>query len=193
MRHARGQGQGIPASSSRHTGRARRANGVDEINEFSAQGLFGTHVESAAFYRRATVLDDQAIHLGFLRGKIHRDIRLRLKHSHFPHTVSTDSAGCEIRNAPAVEAQAYIGNIEAWREHVDANGFNRQDIARDERLQQIEIVDHQVEDDVDVEAPIRERAEPMNFDKSGLPYMRRRGLPRGIEPLRVPTRDHHAA
>ena len=34
-----------------------------------------------------------------------------------------------------------------------------------ERQQQIEVVNHQVEDHVDVEAALRKRAEPVNFDE----------------------------
>ena len=56
----------------------------------------------------------------------------------------------------------------------------------DDRQDHVEVVDHQVEDDVDVEAPLRERAEAMDLDeprhvRSG------RAADRRIEPLGVPT------
>ena len=56
--------------------------------------------------------------------------------------------------------------------------------------QQIEVVNHQVEDDVDVQAALRKRAEPVDLDETRIRHERQRRDHRRIEPLRMPGRQH---
>ena len=50
-------------------------------------------------------------------------------------------------------------------------------------------MNHQVEDDVDVEAAVRECAEPMDLDESRIDEQRSRGFDGGIEPFRLSNRQ----
>ena len=62
------------------------------------------------------------------------------------------------------------------------------------RQQQIEIVNHQVEDHVDVEAALGERAEAVNFDEARIAdHQRQRRRDRRVEPLGVTGGQHRAA
>ena len=52
------------------------------------------------------------------------------------------------------------------RQHRHADGLDRLDLGLHERQHDVEIVNHQIEDDVDVEAALGERAEPMDLDEA---------------------------
>ena len=54
-----------------------------------------------------------------------------------------------------------------------------------QRQHDVEIVNHQVEDDVDVEAALGKRAEPVHFDEARIGEQRPRGLDRRVEALGV--------
>ena len=53
----------------------------------------------------------------------------------------------------------------------------------------IQIVNHQVEDDVDVETSFREGAESVDLDEAWVCHQRPRGLDRGVEPLGMADRE----
>ena len=58
---------------------------------------------------------------------------------------------------------------------------------------EVEIMDHQVEHDIDVEAALGKRAQSVNFDESGLPNQRPHPFHRRIEALRVTDRQDDPA
>ena len=60
----------------------------------------------------------------------------------------------------------------------------------DERQHDVEVVNHQVEDDVDVEAALGKRAEAMDLDEPRIGQQRARGGDRRIEALGVADGEH---
>src|SRR5258706_469651 len=64
--------------------------------------------------------------------------------------------------------------------------------AVDERQQQIDVVDHQVEDYRDIRSSRAERRQPLAVDESRAFDMRKRGTHGSVESLDVTDLDHHA-
>ena len=67
---------------------------------------------------------------------------------------------------PFVNRTPRVGDVDLRRQHRHADGLDALDFARRRCQDQIEIVNHQVEHDVDVEAAAELRAEPMHFDEA---------------------------
>ena len=78
-------------------------------------------------------------------------------------------------------------------QHRHADRLDRLDLGVDERQHDVEIVNHQVEDDVDVEAALGKRAEPVDLDEARIGQQRPRRGDRRIEALGVPDRQDSAA
>jgi hypothetical protein len=115
-----------------------------------------------------------------------------LEEARLADAIPADPARRHVRNAPRCEPQPRIRDVHARREHVDADRFDRGDLRPDHRQQDIEVVNHQIEDHVDVEAALGECAETMNFDESGAgDEWKRRGDSR-IEALGMTCRQHDA-
>ena len=66
------------------------------------------------------------------------------------------------------------------------------DVGRHDRQHDVEIVNHQVEDDVDVEAAIRKRAQPVHLDEPRMIEQRPDGRDRRVVALRVADAEHGA-
>ena len=88
-----------------------------------------------------------------------------MKEPQLPCFFETDTARREIRHTPVLKFHARIGNIGLVREHRNANGPNFADGRRHQTQNDVEVVNHQVEDDIDIETPGRERGEPVDFEK----------------------------
>ena len=76
---------------------------------------------------------------------------------------------------------------------VSPHGVHLDDLRAVEAQDDVEVVDHQVEHHVDVEAARRERAESMDFDEAGLPYFAPQDVHRGVEPLDVADLEDDSA
>ena len=67
---------------------------------------------------------------------------------------------------PEANLQPRVRDVGLRRQHRHADRLDRDDLGRHDRQHDVQIVDHQVEDDVDVEAAIRKRAEPVHLDET---------------------------
>ena len=115
---------------------------------------------------RAAVHLAQPPHFEFTARVVHRDVRGGLDEAHLADAVAADPAGRQVGDAAAGELQPGVGDVDAAGQHRHADGFDADDLLVDHREQHVEVVNHQVEDDVDVEAAVGERAEPVHLDES---------------------------
>ncbi len=70
---------------------------------------------------------------------------------------------------PLANRSARIRDVDAAGQHRHADGVDRLDLRMHQRQDDVEIVNHQVEDDVDVEAAFGKRAEAMDLDEARIP------------------------
>ena len=101
---------------------------------------------------------------------------LRLEEADLADLVAADPAGREVGDAAVGEAQPDVGDVDARRQHRHADRLDADHLAADELEHQPEVVDHQVEDHVDVEAALGERPQPVHLDEPRLVDCGRRGL-----------------
>ncbi len=67
---------------------------------------------------------------------------------------------------PLARRRRALAIVHAAREDQHADGLNGLHLGRHERQHDVEIVNHQVEYDVDVQTALGERAKAMDFDKA---------------------------
>lgn len=90
---------------------------------------------------------------------------MRLKEAHFADAFCTNSAGSKVCDATGFELDAHIGNVDLRREDGQADGMEIADRRLDEAKYDIEIVDHEVENDIYIERAGSEDTEAMDLKK----------------------------
>ena len=73
---------------------------------------------------------------------------------------------------PLGEPQPHVGDVDPRRQHRHADRLDGGDLAADDVEHEIEIVNHQIEDHVDVEAALGKRAETVHLDEARLAHER---------------------
>ena len=181
-----------PAIVARHAGRAARAERVHEVGQLALQRLLVGNGLLAAFDARSSgPRPDQPPHLELLRRVVDRDVRVGLEQPDLPDTIAADAARRQIRDAAGRKPQPDVRDVDARRQHRHTDSVDRHHRRIDDRQDHVEIVDHQVEHDVDVEAALRERAEPVHLDEARHAEVRPRRDERRIETLGVADGHHH--
>lgn len=92
---------------------------------------------------------------------------MRLKEADLADALCTDAAGGEVGDAAGLELDANVGDIDLGREDGEADGANLADGGLGEGENNVEIVNHEIEDDVDVEGARREDRETMRLKEHG--------------------------
>ena len=173
--------------------RAARRDGVHEVGELALERLFGSTGTSPPSIAGAGLPLDEPPYLQLLRRVVDRDVGLRLEEADLPHALAADAARGQVRDAAVAELEACVRNVDATRQHGHADRLDGLDLRLDQRQDDVHIVDHQVEDDVDVEAPLGERTQAVDLDESRIAQQRARrgdgwiealGLAHGEERLR---------
>ena len=77
-------------------------------------------------------------------------------------------------------------------QHRHADRLDRRDLRAHQRQDDVEVVDHQVEDDVDVEAALGERAEPVHLDEPRRRDQRQHRRDRRVVAFRLPDGQRRA-
>ena len=72
-----------------------------------------------------------------------------------------------LATAPVSKFDARVRDVDFVRDHRNADGFQIHDGRVHERKQNIEVVNHHVVHDVDIQAARRENAEAVDFEKHG--------------------------
>ena len=79
---------------------------------------------------------------------------------------------------PVRKSQARVRDVDAAGQHRHADRLDRLDLGRHERQHDVEIVNHQIEDHVDVEAALGKGPEAMHLDEARIDEQRPRGRDR---------------
>ena len=132
----------------------------------------GTASLPPSIFGRPAGCGDQLTHLDFVRARVDRHVALALEEADLPNLIPADAARREVGDAAVLEPQPRVGDVHPRRQHRHADGLDALDLARDDAQDQIEVVNHQVEDDVDVEAAAELRAEAMHLDEARIVHVR---------------------
>ena len=104
-----------------------------------------------------------------LAGEVEGEVLVGLEEAEFADLLGGDAGGGEVGDAAGVELEADVGDVGLAGEDGQADGADFTDgrIAG-EGEDDVEVVDHEVEDDVDVERARGEKAEPVGLEEHGL-------------------------
>lgn len=110
---------------------------------------------------------------------------MRLKKSQLAYALGRNATRSEVGNASGVELEADIGDVHLVGEHRQANGANFFYRRVHDREHNIDVVDHQVEDNVDVERARGEDTEPVDFEEHRVGDEREHGADSRVESLEM--------
>src|SRR5262249_21159073 len=158
--------QGTQSIFPRNQWRALVAHGAHEVGQLALQGLFPRHGQLAALNLRALPLaPQQPVALDVLLGIVDRDVSVGLEEADLADALLADPARGDVRDAAGGKAQARVCDVVLVGEHRNADRFDGHRLRLDERQDDVEVVDHQVEHDVDVEAAVGKHAESVHLDE----------------------------
>src|SRR5579864_6899057 len=144
---------------------AALGDGGDELLHFELErlGFIENQRGEIDFHSVADAKTD-----GVLTGIIERDVFVRLKQPKLAHAFGRYSTGGEIGDAAARKLKADVGDIDFGGKNGDAGGSDFFGRRVRKREHDVDIVNHQIEDDVDVEAARAEFAHAVDFKKQRL-------------------------
>lgn len=117
--------------------------------------------------------------------EIDNKVLLSLKDRHGPLPLYGDAARMKAGHAPVVEKNAGAGGVEPIDEKGYALGVNLLHWGADEGENEIYVMDHDVEDYVDIDRAVGEWAEAVRLYVYGVGNLRECGLKCRIEPFEV--------
>src|SRR5262249_45957031 len=170
-------------------GRRARSHTVEEVFQLGSELIAFLHVEFADFQVMAEQLffekanhaqvefanvepftADALVRLndrGMPLAEVEADIAFRRIDVHFAERFDAGPTGGQVGHAAVLEGQPSVGNVFIGAEQTDADCVHRAYGRTDECEQHIEVVDHQIEHNADVERPAAEVGEPFALDKLG--------------------------
>ena len=116
-----------------------------------------------------------------LAGVVDGEILMGLEEAELAHLLRADAAGGEVGDAARSELDADVGNIDLGSEDGEADGVEVAHGRGGEGADDVEVMDHEVEDDIDIEGTGGEDAEAVRLKKHGAVEQRANGLDGGIE------------
>jgi len=131
--------------------------------------------------RRVIHADDEDVAAGVVDG----DVLAWLKEAQLAHSLGGDAGGGEVGHATGFELDADVGDVDFGREDGQADGADFAHGRGGKGKNDVEVVDHEVEDDVNIEGTGREDAEAMRLKEHGALETRGDRKHRGIEALEV--------
>ncbi len=192
-----GEGEGGAAVFAGDQGSGLVVDSAEEGFDFEAQGLsrgdvrlgefefvkVGPHCAASRgrWCTRWFGFDDEE----FLACVVDRDILVRLKEAQFADAFGTDAAGGEVGDASGFKLDAHVGNVGRGGKHRQADGADFFNGRFDESEDDIEVMDHEVEDDVDVQRSRGEDAEAVGLKEHGPVEIRNESADGRVEALEV--------
>ena len=111
----------------------------------------------------------------------------------FANLFRGDAAGGEVGDGAGAELEANVGDIRLWREHGETDRTDFGDLGISHGEDDVEIVDHEVKDDVDVEGARGKDGQPVCLKEHGPGEARQGGSNGGVEALEVAGGEDAAA
>ena len=165
--------------------------GFEEVRDLGAQLV--AIVEGLLVLGDAALPRVAARHAQLPGLQVGRGVAVVLEHAEFPHRLLAHAARREVRHAAVGELQAHAGDVDRVGEHVKAAGRDLRQLAVRHGEHEVEVVDHQVEHHVDVDAALLEAGEALAFDVQRLAERGGERAERRVEALQVPHRQQRAA
>jgi len=163
--HAVGEFESAKAGGAIDERRATGANGVQKCAQLRFQRFFRRGGDFHEIDGLLRILQIDADAQNILTGEIDGNIFVVLKKAHFANFFSGDPAGGEIRDGTGGKFDAGLGDIIFIGDDRNADGFDVDDRGVDQRKQNIQVVNHDVVDNVDVEAARSENSKTMDLEK----------------------------
>ena len=141
-------------------------------------------------------IGDGRIHVDgeqFLAVLVEGEVLGGLKEAELADLFCADATGGEVGDGAGGELEADVGDVDFAREYGEAYGadFCYRRVGHGE--EDVEVVNHEVEDDVDIERARREDAEPVSLVEHGAGEARKRGGDGRVEALEVSGGEDTAA
>lgn len=108
-----------------------------------------------------------------------------LEEAEFTDAFGGDAGGGEVGDAAGGELDADVGDVGATGKDGQADGVDRGDRRLGERQDDVEVVDHEVEDDIGVEGTRRKNREAVRLEKHGATQQGQDGLYGRVEPFEM--------
>ena len=121
----------------------------------------------------------------FLAGVVEGKVLRGLKETELADGFRRDSAGGEVGDGTGGELQADVGDIDLAAEDGKADGADLLDGGCSHGEENVEVVDHEVQDDVDVERARSEDAEAMGLKEHGTGEALQGSCDGGVEAFKV--------
>ncbi len=121
----------------------------------------------------------------FLAGEVEGEILVGLEEAELADLLGGDAAGGEVGDAAGFELDAYVGDVGFAGDDREADGADLFDRGVGEGEDDVEVVDHEVEDDVDVERARGEDAEAVGLEEHGVVERGQGGGDGGVEALEM--------
>jgi len=118
--------------------------------------------------------------------QIDREIGIVAEHAQLTLSLETHAACRDVGDAPSSKTNTRIGDIDGTRKYRRADSVDRLDGTADDTLHNVDIVNHQIKDNVDVGSSLFERRETLTFDEARPLEPPLGGDDRGIEALEMP-------
>ena len=114
---------------------------------------------------------------------------MRLEEAHLSDLLSADARCSDVRDRARRKFQTRIRGVDLVRQNRNSHcvDFSDVHVFADEPLHDVEIVNHQIEHDVDIERARRELADAMNLKVNGIAYVRAEASIAGLKRSRCPT------
>jgi hypothetical protein len=142
-----------------------KPQGLALNNRGLVQGQAGGHLprERRGSHRTSGNINDQQVFSGI----VDRDILARLEEAKFAHALGADPAGGEVGHATGFKFEADICDVDLFREDRQSDGMNVADGRPHHAQDNIEVVNHEIEDHINVERARGEDAETMGLKEHG--------------------------
>ena len=124
---------------------------------------------------------------------VERDVFARLEETKLANLFGRDPAGGEVGDAAAGKGKTDVRDVDAFRQDRDAGGPDFVWLFARKAEDDVEIVNHEIEHNVDVETAGGEHAEAVNLEKEGNGQSILEGGDRRIEALEVADLENAAA
>ena len=152
-----------------HTRRRPRPGSMQKGLEFQLQGLFLLCPYLFSLDARGlTGFHDPTRDHALASLVVHREVAVALEQTEFPHPGRRDTTRRQIRHAPASKLDPGIGNIDVGSQHGDSRGADVFDRSEREGQHDVQIMDHEIQDDIDIGTTLPKGAEPVTFDEAWL-------------------------
>jgi len=107
-----------------------------------------------------------------LASVIERNVLSRLEKAQLAHPLGGNPAGGKVRDAAGLQLQAHIGDVDLPRQDRQPDCTNLLDRRLGKCQHDVQIVDHQVEHNINIQRPWSKHAKPVNLEKHRLSQQR---------------------